>query len=235
MSSILKALKQQQSPIVRTQSQLNNELFAAQKNSASGAAKWAIGACVAAIACSLVVLYLPLGEQDNAVAQQAQQPEVYRWGDAATVPTIDWAAAPEPKPAEPEPIIVNPRGQAAQQPASQQDALATEGISEDLLSRFEQAVKATADAKQNDVDSVIPTLSKLNPSLQRQIRAFTYDAHMYVSDESRRWIELDQQKLMVGDQFRDMQVVKIEPQRVVLRRQGKLFAVEALVDWKGAQ
>ncbi|MEC9318535.1 MAG: general secretion pathway protein GspB, partial [Pseudomonadota bacterium] len=163
------------------------------------------------------------------------QPEVYRWGNAATVPTIDWAAAPEPKPAEPEPIIVNPRGQAAQQPASQQDALATEGISEDLLSRFEQAVKATADAKQNDVDSVIPTLSKLNPSLQRQIRAFTYDAHMYVSDESRRWIELDQQKLMVGDQFRDMQVVKIEPQRVVLRRQGKLFAVEALVDWKGAQ
>ncbi|EAQ31258.1 general secretion pathway protein GspB [Idiomarina baltica] len=235
MSSILKALKQQQSPIVRTQSQLNNELFAAQKNSASGTAKWAIGACVAAIACSLVVLYLPLGEQDNAVAQRAQQPEVYRWGDAATVPTIDWAAAPEPKPAEPEPIIVNPRGQTAQQPASQQDALATEGISEDLLSRFEQAVKATADAKQNDVDSVIPTLSKLNPSLQRQIRAFTYDAHMYVSDESRRWIELDQQKLMVGDQFRDMQVVKIEPQRVVLRRQGKLFAVEALVDWEGAQ
>lgn len=235
MSSILKGLKQQQSPIVRTQSHLHNELFAAQKTAGAGAVKWIVAACVAAVVGGVIIWYLPFEQQGSVATANAEQTPQYNWGSVNELPAVNWDAAPEPQPPEPEPIVVNPQGQVSAPQESQQEALATEGISDDLLSRFEQAVKATADANKDPVDSVIPTLPKLNPAMQRQVRPFSYDAHMYVSDESRRWIELDQQKLAVGDQFRDMEVVKIEPQRVVLRRQGKLFAVEALVDWKGAQ
>lgn len=117
------------------------------------------------------------------------------------------------------------------------DAIDLDSVSPELLAAFENAVAATADMTRGaqQQESVMPRLSDLSTEFQRRVPQFSYEAHNYVSADSRRFIVLGGQRLQEGDYFNALQVIRIEPQHVVLALQRQAFRQNALEDWTGTR
>lgn len=234
MSSLLKALKQQQSPLVNRGSQLDPQLIDTNVNNSRS---W-LTALVVVLATATVALVIVLallqpwaGEQPS--VGQSEQPQNYALGSSTKVADVEWEAAPEPSQTdpEPEPTVVNQQPQQRDTPS--REPLDLNSVSEDLLAKFEQAVKESSSAEsESQRSSVMPALADLDGEFRRQVPQFSYDGHMFVSNRADRWIELDTQRLYIGDNFQGLTVERIEPQQVVLSLQGKAFTVEALEDWQ---
>jgi general secretion pathway protein B len=172
---------------------------------------------------------------------QSERPEAegFRWGETASIESVEWEAEPEPVPEE-EPEVTQSSGQQqssepepSAQAGSQRQALDLSTVSPDLLQRFEAAVNDTSNSDDNRADtSVIPSLSELSRSFQREVPAFSYDSHMYRSSASQRWIELNGQRLYEGDALNQLTILRIEPQKVVLVKDSQAFSQPALEDWQ---
>lgn len=121
--------------------------------------------------------------------------------------------------------------ESAEPESSAREALNLDTVDPDLLAAFENAVAATGNANQEEAASVIPSLTDLSESFQRDVVSFTYDSHMYVSDVRERWIRLSGEKLYEGDTWRGIEVVRIEPQQVILAVARRAFRQPALEDW----
>lgn len=237
MSSLLKALKQQQSPLLKQTSVLDTSLMANDKNSRSWSwLLWPLALILGAVLGSAGAMWL--GEKN-----QSQRPEAegFRWGETASIESVEWDAEPDPEPAPEEKADVtqsagqqqSSESEPAGQAESQRQALDLSTVSPDLLQRFEAAVNDTSNSDDNRVDtSVIPSLSELSRSFQNQIPAFSYDSHMYRSSASQRWIELNGQRLYEGDALNQLTILRIEPQKVVLVKDSQAFSQPALEDWQ---
>ncbi|WP_404397143.1 general secretion pathway protein GspB [Idiomarina loihiensis] len=236
MSSLLKALKQQQSPLLKQTSVLDASLMANDKHNRSWSwLLWPLALILGAVLGSAGAVWL--GETN-----QSERPEAegFRWGETASIESVEWEAEPEPEPApEEEPELTQSAGQQqssesepAGQAGAQRQALDLSTVSPDLLQRFEAAVNDTSTGDHRTDTSVIPSLSELSRSFQRQVPAFSYDSHMYRSSASQRWIELNGQRLYEGDALSQLTILRIEPQKVVLVKDSQAFSQPALEDWQ---
>lgn len=239
MSSLLKALKQQQSPLVNQGSDIDPALLAAQP------VRWWIPPVFWSL---LVVVILALsgalvwqwlddnGNRDEAVTVPTTAVD-FQLGKTAAVEPITWSAsAPATPPTTAGGAESNNDPQPSVQPSANREPLDLNQVSPELLAKFEQAIAAS---DYDDGDSpmtesrLVPPLAELAPEFKRQVPAFSYDGHMYVSDATQRWVELNKQRLYLNEQFGGVKVERIEPQQLILSVNGKAFSVEALQDWSG--
>jgi general secretion pathway protein B len=62
--------------------------------------------------------------------------------------------------------------------------------------------------------------------------AMTFSAHMYASLPENRWVRVNGLRMVEGDYIDDqLQIVNIEPQRVILSFRENVFSMNALTDW----
>lgn len=112
-------------------------------------------------------------------------------------------------------------------------------VSPELMARFNQAIAeldntATDEKKETTVTvrDDMPRVDQLPVRMLTRLPSMTFSAHMYASEKSDRWVRVNGKQLGEGDWIGDkVQIVKIEPQRVILNFEGKSFSMAALTDW----
>ncbi|MGQ4275464.1 general secretion pathway protein GspB [Pseudidiomarina sp. E22-M8] len=236
MSSVLKALRQQQSKLLPAQSAVLLEPAARQPRSLLWLAWLAVP--FAAIMGWLAVLLLltPNPPQQPIVATEQQ----WQLGEPKPVRVV---ALPAPK-AVSEPVVTvaaqPERQQQTQSSFSEPAAVAKDQavdlnqVPADLLSAFEEAIVATG-SRGSQKNSVLPRISDLTGRLQSQIPSFSYDAHQYSSRANERFIELAGKRLRQGDLWQGIQVLTIAPNHVVLALGNDAFQQPALEDWTSSR
>jgi general secretion pathway protein B len=112
-------------------------------------------------------------------------------------------------------------------------------VSPELLRRFNQAIEELDNQPQYEREEPVLTVrndikrvDQLPVRLMTSLPSMTFSAHMYATRESDRWVRVNGLRLQEGDIIGDkVQIVAIEPQRVVLSYQNELFTMAALTDW----
>ncbi|MBT0585091.1 general secretion pathway protein GspB [Alteromonas oceanisediminis] len=211
-----------------------------------------------AIAPSYISQYM---SEDRAIAEVKEpdavavdEPEQH-----ATVQTpTDTAAQPAQSeqdvvaqvPAEPTPIQNSVSGEApssssetVQEPEgellTQGNDTSTAQVSPELMARFN---KALADLENEPVSTEpettvsvyddIPRVDQLPARTLTLLPSMAFSAHMYASSRDARWVRVNGQQLYEGEYITDeVQLINIEPQRVILSFRGDLFSMAALTDW----
>ncbi|MEL4425395.1 general secretion pathway protein GspB [Shewanella indica] len=75
----------------------------------------------------------------------------------------------------------------------------------------------------------VPPYGGLPAGLQLQVPEFDISAHVYASEPSKRWLNVDGAELQEGDSIKGiLKVVEIRPRDVVLEIQGQRFRVPAI-------
>ena len=75
-------------------------------------------------------------------------------------------------------------------------------------------------------------IDQLSPAIQIQLPAMSFSAHMYASNETDRWVRVNGKRIREGDFIAtDLQLMKIDPETVVLSFRGQEFTMNALTDW----
>ena len=117
-------------------------------------------------------------------------------------------------------------------------------VSNDLERRFAQALLMNIDPQKEELvkNNVVEdenddgsNINQMSGGFQEQVRAMSYDAHMYSSIKEQRWIRINSEELREGqfNDYGDIQVIEIQPNRTIFRLGMQSFSLEALTDWKG--
>jgi general secretion pathway protein B len=78
----------------------------------------------------------------------------------------------------------------------------------------------------------LPRVDQLSVAIQTQIPTMAFSAHMYSSNRQERWVRVNGRRLVEGDFIaQDLQLVNIEPQKVILSFKNEVFTMNALSDW----
>ncbi len=106
-----------------------------------------------------------------------------------------------------------------------------------LVEQLNQAVLDTGNqnffAKKHDPNEPVPEalpLVDLPVDIQRKIPKFTYNAHNYSSDPSRRSITINGKIIKEGGSYLNLKVMEIKQQYVIMRIDGQSFSVRSLED-----
>jgi len=112
-------------------------------------------------------------------------------------------------------------------------------VSTRLLAEINKAI-AELDEGSSDESSVqqrtsyddLPRVDQLSIAIQTQIPSMAFSAHMYSSDRQGRWVRINGRRLVEGDFIAEnLQLVNIEPQKVILSFKDEVFTMNALADW----
>ncbi|MDN7127564.1 general secretion pathway protein GspB [Pseudidiomarina terrestris] len=235
MSSVLKALRQQQSKLVPAQPAIYLEPAHKQQRSFMGLIWLLIP--IAALVGWWLVHWWTTAPAEQPAAPVASSPQ---WEIGAPQP-VRVVELPEENavvttPPEPAVEATQPTRSSFAQPEAlaQNQTVDLNEVPADLLSAFEEALTATGGSS-GQQNSVLPRISELNSSLQGRIPDFSYDAHQYSSRVSDRFIELAGQRLRQGDNWQGIQVLSIAPNHVVLALGNDAFQQPALEDWTSAR
>ncbi len=120
-----------------------------------------------------------------------------------------------------------------------------EGVSDDLLARFQAAIEATkysevdtspiaddfnGEVTDNSPNEVKP-LTQMSQQLQDALPSLQFEQHIYASD-GQGWINVNGRDRYEGDYISDnLLVEKILPQQVILSFNGEKFSLPALTNW----
>jgi general secretion pathway protein B len=113
-------------------------------------------------------------------------------------------------------------------------------ISADVLARFRKAMTEVEDSPAPPpppVDNVssskkVPRIDQLPPWAMTRLPSMAFSAHMYASVESERWVRVNGTRMVEGDKIDGLiEIVRIEPQHVILNFSGQTFSMAALTDW----
>ena len=113
-------------------------------------------------------------------------------------------------------------------------------VSQALLDKFNQAIDELDEVPKAEREPEVPVnvsdsimrVDELPARLLTRLPAMKFSAHMYASNPSDRWVRVNGKQRGEGDWINDqVQVVKIEGQRVILAFQGEQFSMAALTDW----
>jgi len=153
-------------------------------------------------------------------------------------------------------VIAKKQGINNQADKSSQDIASTEtnyqvtkveGVSNDLLARFQAAIDDTETQSQssnnsqsdffdavespsNEISNIKP-LTQMSQQLQNAIPALSFEQHIYASD-GEGWVNVNGRDRYEGDYIGDnLRVEKILPQQVILSFQGEKFSLPALTNW----
>jgi general secretion pathway protein B len=112
-------------------------------------------------------------------------------------------------------------------------------ISADLLKNFQKAMIETEDLPvlEVPVESVssskdVPRVDQLPAWVMNRLPSMAFSAHMYASIDSERWVRVNGTRMVEGDKIDGViEIMRIEPQHVILNYSGQTFSMAALTDW----
>lgn len=112
-------------------------------------------------------------------------------------------------------------------------------ISADVLARFRKAMNdvdnsptAPMPVKSESSDGDVPRIDQLPAWAMTRLPSMAFSAHMYASVESDRWVRVNGTRMVEGDKIDGViEIVRIEPQHVILNFSGQTFSMAALTDW----
>jgi general secretion pathway protein A len=115
---------------------------------------------------------------------------------------------------------------------------AVEGVSDDLLARFQSAIDETEQgsvennkAQKAEVEVSVPTLSDMDAWVQKDLPSLSFDQHIYAS-EGESWVKVNGRDRYEGDTISDGLVLNhIYAQKVILTFKGEQFSLPALSNW----
>jgi hypothetical protein len=116
---------------------------------------------------------------------------------------------------------------------------AVDGVSDDLLARFQAAIDETKDSSLSEealnqpqsVDNDIKPLTQMPAWVQRGIPTLTFEQHIYASD-GEGWVNVNGRDRYEGDLVADgLTIEKILPQQIILTYRGETFSLPALTNW----
>jgi general secretion pathway protein B len=136
--------------------------------------------------------------------------------------------------------LVQPN-QAVEPESNNTEVAAAPAISPELLAKFNAAIaeldsdkpqtQAQSPAQNNEYDDV-PRVDQLPVAVLTDLPAMSFSAHMYASLPENRWVRVNGLRMVEGDYIDDqLQIVNIEPQRVILSFRENVFSMNALTDW----
>lgn len=106
-----------------------------------------------------------------------------------------------------------------------------------LKTAFAKAVAATEKDDKYDVITATKNSAMAQPIqllpdvIQSLIPKITYQAHIYATDASRRWIKLNGAELYEGDNLGAIKVLEIAPEMTLMSIEGYRFSISAMDDW----
>jgi len=112
-------------------------------------------------------------------------------------------------------------------------------ISADVLARFRKAMNEVEDLPVTSVpventssSEDVPRIDQLPAWVMNRLPSMAFSAHMYASIDSERWVRVNGTKMLEGDKIDGMiEIIRIEPQHVILNYSGQMFSMAALTDW----
>jgi len=116
---------------------------------------------------------------------------------------------------------------------------AVDGVSDDLLSRFQSAIDETEQESsvssdvQNKkrVEVTVPTLADMPTWVQNDLPSLSFEQHIYTSD-GESWVKVNGRERYEGDKITDKLILNfIYAQKVVLTFKGEKFSMPALSTW----
>ncbi|SEA00894.1 general secretion pathway protein GspB [Alkalimonas amylolytica] len=145
----------------------------------------------------------------------------------------------EPVTVEPAPLAIAeaPESRPARAALPSLDELEATEVSAELQQRFSQIVDELEQAgpRREHVrmhDAPARDISELAPQVQQQLPPIRFEAHVFASVPSRRWVKVNGRTLQQGQWLStDIQVVEIHPNHVVLRYRQQEFSMAALSEW----
>jgi general secretion pathway protein B len=137
-------------------------------------------------------------------------------------------------------VLVQPN-QSVESESNNTEVAAAPAISPELLAKFNAAIaeldsdkpqtQSQSAAQNNEYDDV-PRVDQLPVAVLTDLPAMTFSAHMYASLPENRWVRVNGLRMVEGDYIADqLQIVNIEPQRVILSFRENVFSMNALTDW----
>jgi type II secretory pathway predicted ATPase ExeA len=119
---------------------------------------------------------------------------------------------------------------------------AVDGVSDDLLARFQAAIEETENTKKiepnqlkskqtQSADSEIKSLTQMPTWVQEAVPSLRFEQHIYASD-GEGWVNVNGRDRYEGDSIADGVVIdKILPQQIILTYRGEKFSLPALTNW----
>jgi general secretion pathway protein B len=112
-------------------------------------------------------------------------------------------------------------------------------ISADVLARFRKAMNEVEDLPVTaaPVETIssgedVPRIDQLPAWVMNRLPRMAFSAHMYASIDSERWIRVNGTRMVKGDKIDGIiEIIRIEPQHVILNYSGQTFSMAALTDW----
>jgi len=116
-----------------------------------------------------------------------------------------------------------------------------EGVSDELLARFQSAIAATeqdvnpeilsSEQSTDELYSEITPLHEMPESFKNALPEISFQMHIYASD-GRGWVRVNGEDRYQGDEINGgVEITEILPQRVVLSFNGEKFSMPALSSW----
>jgi len=112
---------------------------------------------------------------------------------------------------------------------------AADGVSDDLLARFQAAIDDTKDSTDAElsqtVEGNIKSLTQMPVWVQEGVPSMRFDQHIYASDGAG-WVKVNGRDRYEGDSIANGVIIdKILPQQVILTYRGEKFSLPALTNW----
>ncbi|GAA6172152.1 hypothetical protein NBRC116592_18220 [Colwellia sp. KU-HH00111] len=116
---------------------------------------------------------------------------------------------------------------------------AVDGVSEDLLARFQAAIEDTNNVASTQAqptlapksNSEIRSITQMPAWIQDSLPNLTFEQHIYASD-GQGWVNVNGRDRYEGDSITDGLIIdKILPQQVILTFKGETFSLPALTSW----
>jgi general secretion pathway protein B len=143
-------------------------------------------------------------------------------------------------------VIVNPSEQVAVVEAVEPDEVFQTNtsspepqISADVLARFRKAITEVEDLpitpatiENKSISEDVPRIDQLPAWVMTRLPSMAFSVHMYASIETERWVRVNGTRMVEGDKIDGLiEIVRIEPQHVILNYSGQTFSMAALTDW----
>lgn len=94
----------------------------------------------------------------------------------------------------------------------------------------------TVSTKKDASAKALPQLRHLPAARRALIPSLRFEVHNYVSAPDKRWVRINGQVYRSGAQLaKDVRLVRIEPEQIVLAVKGQQAALPALQDWPGSR
>lgn len=95
---------------------------------------------------------------------------------------------------------------------------------------------STASTKKDASAKALPQLRHLPAARRALIPSLRFEVHNYVSAPDKRWVRINGQVYRSGAQLaKDVRLVRIEPEQIVLAVKGQQAALPALQDWPSSR